>query len=120
MFCLFFKKNEVAQNFGSLIIVVDDRLELLPIEDESEGMIRSGEYLLPVIEGTEYFSRFGDRYLVFNLDLPALVESQTLAKIRESEVLKGLFDVPQQKRFLDILPLIICGVVAFFAIVIHH
>ncbi|MDQ7094989.1 hypothetical protein REC12_15440 [Desulfosporosinus sp. PR] len=114
-----FKKNEV-QDYGNLIIVVGGRLEMMPIENESEGRVQAGEYLLPVTEGKEYFSRFGDRYLVYHLDLPSLVESQTLYNIRESEVLKGLFDVPQPKKFLDMLPLIICGLIAFFAIVIHH
>lgn len=114
-----FKKQEV-QVFGSVVVVVDDRLEVLPIEGEEEGRIKAGDLILPINNGKEYFSRDGERFIVYNLELPALVEAQTLAKIRESEVIKGLFETPEPKRFMDYLPLIVLGLVTILTIIVRR
>lgn len=114
-----FRKKE-AEYFGQAVVLVEGRLELLPIEEESEGKIKCGEMVLPVTSGTEYFSRSGDRFMVFNLSLPALVEAETVGKIRESEVLRGLFDAPVEKKFLDYLPLIVLGLVAILTLLIRR
>lgn len=110
----FGKKDNL--DYGSLIVEVDGRLEVLPIDEEAEGTVKAGEILLPVTEGKEYFSRAGERFLVFRLSLPALVEAEKVAKIRESEVLKGLFEVPEPKKLLDYVPMFILGLVAVLAL----
>jgi len=71
-------------NYGTALIVVGGRLETYPIESESEGILIFGNYSLPLTEGVEYFSTVGDRTVLYNLTLPALIEAETIYKIRKA------------------------------------
>lgn len=114
----FLNKKQTA-DFGQVVIFIDGRLEVKPIEEESEGRIKLDNMVLPLTECKEYFSRTGERYLVFNLSLPAVVEAEELCKIRETEVLKGLFDTPEDKKLSDYIPMILMFLVTFFVIIIR-
>ena len=113
------KKEEVAEYLGSVVIVIGGRLELIPIDKISDGTVQAGDLVLPLVSGVEYFSGTGDRYLVYNLDVPALTEAQFVRGLRQSEVFKGMFEVQEPKRFMDYLPMLIVGFIAALVVFIR-
>lgn len=115
---MFFKKREVL-NLGFVIVLVGCRLELMPIVEESEGLVKTGSMVLPLNDAVEYFSSEGIRYLLFNVTVPLFAELEKLNSIRESEVLRGMFEQVEPKRFMDYLPMVILGLVSLVTLLVH-
>lgn len=101
----FGRKKEVPEYLGRVLVFVGDRLEEYDIETELEGIVNAGGMLLPLENGREHFSSIGDRTLIYNLSIPALTEAEALAGLRESEVIKGLFNEPENKRISEYIPM---------------
>ncbi|MDJ0304556.1 hypothetical protein [Dehalobacter sp.] len=113
------KKKQI--NHGSVIAQIEgtERVEIYPILEERDGLIDCGDMAFPIAVCTEKFSSSGERFLLVNLSRLGVVEAQEIKSIRESQVIKGLFESPVEKRLPDYIPIVVCGLVALVALIIR-
>jgi hypothetical protein len=100
-----------------LILNEDGSVLSLPVLNIDSGYIETSEDIFQVTDAIKYYNlNTGGFTYIFNLDLPAKVESKNLKDLRRSMVIKNLFSYDREKA-LDmklVLPYIIAIAVIIF------
>lgn len=87
---MFFKKQKPT---GDVAILVNDKeIRELEVYDETEESIKAGGLILPKADAEVRYFPDGGRAFIYGYTPEYLAESENIAKLEKSVVLKNIFD----------------------------
>lgn len=88
---MIFRKKE--PDTGDVLILINEReIREIPVENENEESISAGELLLPKADAQIRYFPGGGRAFIYGYTGTYLAESENIARLEKSTVLKNLFD----------------------------
>lgn len=98
-------------------IISGDEIETYKVLDIVGDVMEYEKGILTVSEGKKFYDiTSGGLHFIYNLDIPAKVESHNLKLLRRSEALKNIFKYDKENKFdfMGLIPYIIIVLMILF------
>jgi hypothetical protein len=110
------KMNEDFKDYR-VSIVNGDVIETFKVVDIYQNTLEHEAGVLPLSDGVKYYDlSHGGIHFLYNVDLPAKVESENLKLLRRSTALKNIFAYDRNKKFdlIGLMPWLIIILLVLF------
>jgi len=96
---------------GDIVILLNDReIQQIPVEEETEEALYLGDKVLPKADAEVRYFPDGGRAFIYGYSGRYLAESENIARLEKSTVLKNLFDYGATARTANIQFYVMLGV----------
>lgn len=97
------KKQADAEAEGDIVILINEReIQEIPVDYETEDSIHAADLLLPKADAEVRYFPQGGRAFIFGHTGNYLAESENIARLEKTTVLRNLFDYGATNRYANI------------------
>lgn len=118
---MFFKKRQPANQIYDIVILINDReIREIPVDKEDEESIEAGTLLLPKADAEVRYYPSGGRAFIYGYTGNYLAESENLARLEKSAVLKNIFDYGVAKKLSNIQFYVMAAMLVITIFLLRH
>lgn len=102
------------------ILINDNEIRIINVIAQNEESIHTGQHVLPKADAQVKYFPEGGRAFIYNCSANYLTESENIAKLEKSTVLKNIFDYGHTAKAANIQFYIMVGVLIITIFLLRH
>ena len=113
-------KKKIGEDDDVVILIQDQEIRELPVSAQNEEAIYAGELKLPKLDAQIRYYPSGGRAYIYGYSAPQLAETENIARLEKSSIIRSLFNYPSGKLAGNTQLYVFLAVLVIVILILHH